>query len=357
MLSLPYTRESLPLKSVRSFRHAPQEALANHREIPYWLVPVVARRSGGYSLPFALSEPLCFYPTQPRLSNSVYLPTHATKSKGRTILTAIEKLNDGDEFPISLPLFKSIDRLEFNPSVTILVGENGTGKSTLLEIIALGLRLPGLTQAEPTRHPLMAAASKALPNFRLVRRVGESKSRSRSKQSGFFFRADDVTGFLQSTQANAEFHRDLAEEFRKSIAPGYGQRLAVGAALSSAIALEDRYGKDPFAKSHGELFLHLLQSRMHSPGIYLLDEPETPLSIGNQIALLQFFIERVNQGAQLILATHAPILMAIPNALILDLNQLPPKAVEWEEIEHVALTKAFLNHPESFLQHLNPDQQ
>ena len=202
----------------------------------------------------------------------------------------------------------------------------------------------------------MEAASNALPNFRLVRRVAESHSRSRSKQSGFFFRADDVTGFLQSTQANAEFHRDLAEEFRTSIAPGYGQRLAVGAALSSAKALEDRYGKDPFAKSHGELFMHLLQSRMHSPGIYLLDEPETPLSISNQIALLQFFMERINEGAQLIIATHAPILMAIPDALILDLNCSPPAPVAWDEVEHVALTRAFLNHPDSFLSHLDNER-
>lgn len=281
---------------------------------------------------------------------------NAIGKRGRTILTAIEKLKDSDEFPLSLPLFQSIDRLEFDPSVTILVGDNGTGKSTLLEILAIGLRLPALTQADPSRHPLMEPASRAQPDIRLVRQVDSTDSGRKTKQRGFFFRADDVTGFLQSTQANAEFHRELAEEYRKSIAPGYGQKLAVGAALSSAKALEERYGKDPFAKSHGELFLHLLHTRMHSPGIYILDEPETPLSISNQIALLQFFMERIKEGAQLIIATHAPILMAIPNALILDLNHSPPEPVAWDEVEHVALTRAFLNHPDSFLNHLKEDE-
>ena len=248
-----------------------------------------------------------------------------------------------------------MDRLEFDPLVTIFVGDNGTGKSTLLEIIALGLRLPGLTQSDPQQHPLMTGAASALKSMRLIRGVGTTKSKRSRAPAGFFFRADDVTGFLQNIQSNALEHRTMAEEFRQTLPPGYGQKLAVGAALSSARALEERYGADPFARSHGELFLHLLQTRMHSPGTYLLDEPETPLSVSNQIALLRFFMEKAAAGCQLFIATHAPVLMAIPGATILDFNQVPPRPVQWEDVEHVSLTKAFLNRPDSFLQQLNTE--
>ena len=193
-----------------------------------------------------------------------------------------------------------------------------------------------------------------MPNFRFVRSV-DSPTKKRNQSPGFFFRADDVTGFLQSIQKNAEYHHELAAEFEETLPEGLGRMLAAGAARASARALENRYGKDPFNRSHGELFLHLLRSRMHSQATFLLDEPETPLSVSNQLALLQFFTEVAKNGSQLIIATHAPVLMALPGATILDLNQVPPQPIEWDEVEHVVLSKAFLNQPESFLKHLkNP---
>ena len=272
------------------------------------------------------------------------------------MLTAIEKLSEEDIFPFTIPLLQSITRLEFNSQVTILVGNNGCGKSTLLEIIALGLRLPGLTQASPEQHPLMHAVVDSVKHFRLVHKV-DNLNTTPSRSSGFFFRADDVTGFLQSVQRNAQEHHELAAYFEKALPPGYGRQLAVGVAKKGARALEDRYGEDPFARSHGELFLHLLKTRMTSRAIYLLDEPETPLSISNQLALLQLLMQEVNRGSQLLIATHAPILMAFPDATILDCNHTPPKVVDWNDVEHVSLTRAFLNYPESFIQRLKTTDQ
>ena len=99
------------------------------------------------------------------------------------------------EFPFSLPLLRDFEALTFTAPITFFVGENGSGKSTLLEIIAAGLRLPALTQEETVRHPLMASALEAARSFRFVR--------APAKRHGFFFRADDVTGFLQNVARNA----------------------------------------------------------------------------------------------------------------------------------------------------------
>jgi predicted ATPase len=259
-------------------------------------------------------------------------------------LRRLELKSKGDGFPFSLPVLDRFESLEFETPVTFLVGENGCGKSTLLEILGAGLRLPSLGQAAIESHPLMKQAVAAARSFRFVR--------SGPVRRGFFFRADDVTGFLQSVQRNVQQHEEIAADLAESIPEGWGRDRAVGLAKAQAGALSERYGGDPFARSHGELYLHLFQARITAPGVYLMDEPETPLSPTNQIALIAIIQDAVENGSQFIVATHSPILMALPDATILDVNESPPMAVAWDDVEHVSLTRAFLNHPDAFLKHL-----
>jgi predicted ATPase len=248
------------------------------------------------------------------------------------------------DFPFTLPIFAAFEALSFTHPVTFFVGENGCGKSTLLEIIGAGLRLSSLGQTAIDQHPLMATAREAVRAFRFVR--------SHPIKHGFYFRADDVTGFLQSVQQNDRAHQEIAAELASTVPEGWGRTRAVGMAEAQSAALKSRYGNDPFARSHGELYLDLFRSRITAPGLYLMDEPETPLSPTSQLALIALIQQAVDRGSQFIIATHSPILMALPGAEILDINTSPPLAVNWEEVEHVALTKAFLNHPEAFLKHL-----
>src|SRR5205085_10529859 len=145
---------------------------------------------------------------------------------------------------------------------------------------------------------------------------------------------------------------EMAEEFEREGLKGYGLRLAQGAVRGQRRELARRYGEDADARSHGESFLNLFQSRFVPGGLYLLDEPEAPLSPQRQLALLSMLKEMVNEDAQFIIATHSPILMAFPEAMILSFDVHPIKEVMWEEIEHVSLTRAFLNNPSSFLRHL-----
>ena len=259
-------------------------------------------------------------------------------------LRSIELKHARNEYPFSLPVFQHFHSLEFEQPVTFFVGENGCGKSTLMEIIGAGLRLRSLGQRAIEDHPLMQAAVSAAGSFRFVR--------SKPVKHGFFFRADDVTGFLQSVQQSTREHEEIAAELSASIPGDWGRTRAVGMARAQSEALRNRYGADPFARSHGELYLDLFRSRITAPGLYLMDEPETPLSPTNQLALIAIIRDAVARGSQFIVATHSPILMALPGAQILDVNESPPLPVAWDDVEHVSLTRSFLNHPEAFLKHL-----
>lgn len=247
------------------------------------------------------------------------------------------------DFPFGLPLFATRDVVTFETPVTFFVGDNGAGKSTLLEAIAAALKLPALTQAGVGDHPLMEPARALARKLTLVRRA--------PKKHGFFFRADDVIGFVQSIERAAREHRELEAHYDATLS-GEGHRRATGMARAQHAAITARYGDDPFARSHGELFLELFRQRLTAPGLYLMDEPETPLSPSSQLALLGLVMDKAEAGSQFVIATHSPILMALPGATILDFDQAPPAPVAWEELEHVALTRAFLNNPESFLRHL-----
>ncbi len=261
-------------------------------------------------------------------------------------LDAVETRFDYDpeaRFPFNLTLFATREVVRFDTPVTFFVGDNGAGKSTLLEAIAASLRLPALTQVGLDQHPLMQAAAALAKKLTLVRRT--------PRKHGFFFRADDVLGFVQSLRQNADEHRELEAHYDQTLT-GEGHRRATGMARAQHEAIAARYGHDPFARSHGELFLELFRQRLTAPGLYLMDEPETPLSPVNQLALLGLMMDKVEEGSQFIVATHSPILMALPGATILNFDEAPPQPIAWDDVEHVAITKAFLNNPESFLRHL-----
>jgi predicted ATPase len=113
------------------------------------------------------------------------------------------------------------------------------------------------------------------------------------------------------------------------------------------------YGDDLDAYSHGESYFTLFQARFRPGGLYLLDEPEAPLSPLRQIALLSMLKGMIEEGgAQFIIATHSPILMAYPGAAILSFDGGALHPVAYAEVEHVAVTRAFLQSPERFLRHL-----
>jgi predicted ATPase len=194
--------------------------------------------------------------------------------------------------------------------VTFLVGENGSGKSTLIEAIAIkaGFNPEGGTK-----------------NFRVSNRPSESVLHqslrlvrgTRRERGGFFLRAE--TMFNVFTEA---------EEYR-----------------------EDGW-EDLHEKSHGEAFLWVAMNRFHANGLYILDEPESALSPQRQLAFLGRVHQLVRGGGQFVISTHSPILMAYPEARIFSLDGDGIREVGYEDTEHYAVTKAFLQNPGRMLREI-----
>jgi predicted ATPase len=263
-------------------------------------------------------------------------------------LTGIRRAGAGrepDRFPLTLPLFRDLERLDFRARVTFLVGENGCGKSTLLEGLAAGVGALAAGGHDLERDPTLAAARTFARAFRF--------QRARHPRTTLFLRAEDVFGFTLQVRGDIEGLRDVEDELRSALPEGsWGQRRAIGAAAKERAALTRRYGTDPDARSHGETFLHLLQQRLRPRGLYFLDEPETPLSPTRVLALLAILRDLTAQDCQFVIATHSPILMALPGAQILLLEADAIAPIEYRLVEHVRITRAFLDDPESFLRRL-----
>ena len=212
--------------------------------------------------------------------------------------------------------------LELGQSVTFLVGENGTGKSTLLEAIAVAC---GFNPEGGTR------------NFSFSTRdthsaLGEYLTliRTNYPEDGFFLRSESFY--------NVATNIDEMDETTR------GPRLI------------DSYGGISLHRqSHGESFLALVQNRFGGRGLYLLDEPEAALSPTRLLTLMGQIRLLVRQDSQFIIATHSPILMAFPDACIYLLSQNGITQTAYRETEHYSLTKRFLNDPERMLNELFRD--
>jgi predicted ATPase len=261
-------------------------------------------------------------------------------------LDAIQRKIDADPevFPWSMPMFRWLDRLEFRQPVTFLVGENGSGKSTLLEGLAAGMDAVVAGGADIERDASLAVARRFAAGYRFSRR---NKPRAR-----LFVRAEDLFGFVQRVSRDMSELTALEADLEQTVKGDYGRMLATGAVRGQRRALEGAYGEDPDARSHGETFLNLLEKRLVVEGLYFLDEPEAPLSPLRILSLISLLKQVVADGSQLIIATHSPILMAFPGAeiLLFDGDHLTP--TPWQELDHVRLTRAFLNDPESYLRRL-----
>lgn len=264
-------------------------------------------------------------------------------------LTAVEKTASfprRQEFPFNVPVIARLEGVRFETPVTFLVGENGSGKSTFLEGLATAVRLPTVGAEEAGRDPSLAAVRQLGRHLRLrwTKRTGR----------GFYLRAEDFFGFARRmAQMQAELEADMAaveEEYAGR--SDYAKGLAKMPYAGQLAAIKERYGDGLDARSHGEAFLALFQARFVPDGLYLLDEPEAPLSPLRQVGLLALLKEMVARNAQFIIATHSPILMAFPGATILNFDQSPPQPVDWQELEHVSVTRAFLNDPGAFLRHV-----
>ncbi len=244
----------------------------------------------------------------------------------RSIRLAREEVPTFDEYPFSLPAVRELFELAFHPAITFLVGENGSGKSTLLEAIAVAT---GFNAEGGSRNFAFSTRASHSDLYRYLR-LSRGYKRPRD---GYFLRAES-------------FYNVASEIDRLDEEP-------MGGPL-----IKSYYGGDSLhAQSHGESFMALLSRRLKGPGLYLFDEPEAALSPSRQMAALVRLHDLVKKGAQFIIATHSPILMAYPNAQIFLLGGDTIRPVAYRETEHFTVTRDFLNNHERTLRALLEDEE
>jgi predicted ATPase len=233
-------------------------------------------------------------------------------------------------YPFTLPVVQALASaggLRLLSAVTLLAGDNGTGKSTLVEAIAVAAGFNPEGGTASFRFATRASES-VLGEHLVLSRVAGCKPRT-----GFFLRAESYYNVA------TEIERLDADPDSPPLLPAYG-------------------GISPHERSHGESFLDLVNHRFGPHGLYLLDEPEAALSVHGCLALLLRVVELVGQGSQFVIATHSPILLAVPGASILQLDASGTiEPVDYAAAAPVALMRGFLADPHRFLHHLLSDQQ
>ena len=229
----------------------------------------------------------------------------------RSVELVREKVPSFSEYPFSLPVVSGLYGLEFHPKVTYFIGENGTGKSTILEAIAASYGFNPEGGTKNFNFSTKATHSELYAYIRLVKGI-------RRPGDGFFLRAESFYNVATN----------IDELDREALGP----------------RIIDSYGgKSLHNQSHGEAFLSLFLNKFRGEGIYILDEPEAALSPIRQMTMLARLHELVCQGSQFIIATHSPVVMAYPDADIYEIKESIRK-VSYEETEHYKVMRDFLNN-------------
>lgn len=221
----------------------------------------------------------------------------------------------GSGFPFDLPAVAHIESLRLDTPITLLAGDNGTGKSTLIEAIAEAMGY-GPEGGELERSGHLPAVPRAVMEGALAPVLSSTKPRN-----GYFLRAEsffNVAHFIDSGTTHAP---DLS-----------------------------LYGDTPLhEQSHGQSFLALAANRFGGEGLYVLDEPEAALSVSGALALLAIVVRAARSGAQFIIATHSPILLACPDAHLYELDDNGLARCAYDDLDAVRFTRGFLEAPDRFI--------
>jgi predicted ATPase len=250
--------------------------------------------------------------------------------------------NKKQPFPFNIPAVRFAKNIVLD-KINIFIGDNGSGKSTLLETIAYEINLP-----------LIGGYIKEVKDFEAARVLKPylKLDWKRDTQVGFFFRAEDFSAFLDKVEKERTKLKMQLSNLYGNVKEAVIEEM-IENANHPLMEMRKKYGKDMLGFSHGEAYLEILQTRVGNKGIYLLDEPEAALSPLKQLSLIVFILEVLkHKNAQFIIATHSPVLMAIPGAWLYEITEDGMAQTEFTDTEHYRITKGFLDNPEAYLRHL-----
>jgi len=230
-----------------------------------------------------------------------------------------DDVEDDRQYPFNIASIAGLtSALEFETPITFLVGANGSGKSTLLEALAVH---EGLNPEGGSQNMMFETRSDTVsPLHSFLKVVRDGKPRTK-----FFLRAESY--FNVATKLE-DYFDDEPRELKKV------------------------YGGSPHGWSHGESFIKLVKNRFFPGGLFFLDEPEAALSVPGEFELMKLMHMHAGAGSQLIVATHSPVLTALPGASILQMNSQGVSPVAWDEVESVRLSRSFLADPDPRLREL-----
>ncbi len=234
-------------------------------------------------------------------------------------MLGFRRLDWAERFPFTVPALAAIERLELGQPVTLLAGDNGSGKSTILEAIAaaLGFAPQG---GELDRLGELPAVPGDVVDERKNRLLAPVLSATKPR-NGYFLRAESFYNVAEFIDSGDRFAPDLSI-----------------------------YGDVPLhEQSHGESFLALAANRFGADGVYLLDEPEAALSVTGALALLAVVARAAGSGAQFVIATHSPVLLAAPGARIYELDENGITTTDYDDLQAVRLMRGFLDAPGRYL--------
>lgn len=232
----------------------------------------------------------------------------------RSIELKREYIESFQQYPYCLPAIKDLESLKFHPKVTYIIGENGSGKSTILEVIATAYGFNPEGGTINFNFSSIDTHSKLYDYIKLVKGVKKPKD-------GFFLRAESFY--------NLATNIDELDKERPGLISSYG-------------------GKSLHKQSHGESFLSVIMNRFGGNGLYILDEPEAALSPSRQLSMLARIHELVKQRSQFIIVTHSPIIMAYPDATVYEIKDTL-RLVKYEDTEHYQIMKNFINNKDKMI--------
>ncbi len=222
-----------------------------------------------------------------------------------------------DAHPYNVPAVEHILKhgLRFTAPITFFIGENGTGKTTVLESIAV--RYPRIGAFTPHLNTLGTTLSLEDAPLGWNARLETNRN---AAAHGFFLRASTLNALLGSLESETRPRRGRTASY--------------------------------LDRSHGEGLLNVLQQHFDAKGFYLLDEPETALSLRSQLSVVALLHQLAARGSQVLCATHSPILLSLPDAQILEFGEFGIRVVQREDLELLRDWKSFLANPELWLRHL-----
>lgn len=265
-------------------------------------------------------------------------------------LKRVDPSSQTPQYPFSTPVCSGLNRLEFTRPVTFIVGENGTGKTTLLEIMAALMKSVRIDQNSPSRSGKLALFDHMEKAFRI--------EMARKPLKNFFFKAEDFIKYIDALHQMRQEAREGLDEVKISYQnkSSYARGLASMPYASALYEMDRLYQNDITQRSHGESFIDFFGSRIVENGLYLIDEPEAALSFFNQLVLMNLIADAEKKNCQIIISTHSPILTAHPGACIYEIgedHQL--RETQYQDIENIKFLKSFLDNREAFLRHFKED--